>query len=643
MPPVVKNNDDNEFGAVNRMTNAALRESQEEAKAQDNAIKYLQQSLQSVDEISPTQGIAAALLAAIPTIGGYLIGKRVGEPDIPEGTFGMSMKDLATYDTGADAGVLSGAQTGEDSALGYLTNIEKANELKNKQRKEMSDVELAKSRDAALAARQLEYGALSNQAQMEQQDDRQAFEQAQANRNFGNQKALETFKTDEELRKLRAQKEEGLNTGRGANSFVEITPELAKALNLSSELVGKVYDKSVIDDLRISAFNDPQNIKERKKAELAEKLTFLLNKQQAGLNANGQANVKLPVELYQALGVSDEVAQLAADQPLTPDLIKSIISNDTGAIAARGMSKEGVVTNALVDRKNQGVGADARAAAASQGKMIEITSPAMAQKFNLPPESVGQTISTEQIKLYLNASAQQNKKEIDQQTIDLKRTGEERRFNDQRMKAGKMIVPGFYNEAGSLPSDSQIKEIVNKKGEAIELANLAGEATKSDTGALFGQESAKAQVLHGLMMNAGRNFTGSGANFTEQEIQFVKNIIPTFATDSFYQYLKANALGRDQTEKALFLQNLVLKLADYDIAQTYGQFSLSRPLVAYPRNVLENAGILPPRKVKPGEPYNREEFNKLNSIFKKAQEDDRARQQSNSQLLQSIIAPQPSE
>lgn len=92
-----------------------------------NAIEDLHKALQAQDTISPTQGLAAALLAAIPTFGGYLMGKSVGSPTIPKGVYGVN---LANHPTGGSAGLEMGAQVGGKVSQGYLKSLDDTPEEK---------------------------------------------------------------------------------------------------------------------------------------------------------------------------------------------------------------------------------------------------------------------------------------------------------------------------------------------------------------------------------------------------------------------------------------------------------------------------------------------------------------------------------
>lgn len=93
---------------------------------QADATEQLLRALKNKQQLSPSQGMAAALLATIPTIGGYLIGKSVGSPDIPEGTRfdNMSYKDFSSaYAGGGGIGGAMGAKLGGEISQGYENRI----------------------------------------------------------------------------------------------------------------------------------------------------------------------------------------------------------------------------------------------------------------------------------------------------------------------------------------------------------------------------------------------------------------------------------------------------------------------------------------------------------------------------------------
>lgn len=107
--------------------------------ASESAMDLLSRSMASQRDISPSQGIAAALLAAIPTLGGYLMGKSIGGAEVPRiGELGiapenmkylssssLNMFDPGKYDpTGGYAGGLAGAKIGAEASKDYTGAIE---------------------------------------------------------------------------------------------------------------------------------------------------------------------------------------------------------------------------------------------------------------------------------------------------------------------------------------------------------------------------------------------------------------------------------------------------------------------------------------------------------------------------------------
>jgi len=114
---------------------------QQSAEAEANALQYLHQALNSSQEISPQQGIAAAILAAVPTLGGYLMGKSMGKTEVPEGLYNVGK--LAP--TGGFAGGLSGLDAGIGAANGYLKGIEADDARKGGLLEKMSVIEKQKA------------------------------------------------------------------------------------------------------------------------------------------------------------------------------------------------------------------------------------------------------------------------------------------------------------------------------------------------------------------------------------------------------------------------------------------------------------------------------------------------------------------
>ncbi len=111
-------------GYTSRAT-ALLGQSNE---AEDNAMSYLQRSLTKSKELTPGQGIAAALLAAVPSVGGFLLGKSVGDAAVPDGLYNVGK--LAP--TGASIGGQMGAAIGMNSAKSYVDATNARNLLDSK-------------------------------------------------------------------------------------------------------------------------------------------------------------------------------------------------------------------------------------------------------------------------------------------------------------------------------------------------------------------------------------------------------------------------------------------------------------------------------------------------------------------------------
>lgn len=104
-------------------TRAQQLQTQAKAVSAD-AMATLERALKNQQHVTAEQGIAAALLAVIPTIGGGIIGRSVGRSKLPEGTFGVGK--LAP--TGFSAGAQAGLEGGLKAADSYLDSFKPSKE-----------------------------------------------------------------------------------------------------------------------------------------------------------------------------------------------------------------------------------------------------------------------------------------------------------------------------------------------------------------------------------------------------------------------------------------------------------------------------------------------------------------------------------
>lgn len=140
---VIRPEDSNqEFGLPAGYAARAKSLDLQQSSAESNAMDYLHQAMRKSAEVSPTQGIAAALLAAIPTLGGYLIGKSVGQPNIPKGVYGLN---LDKYQSGAAAGGLEGSLVGDKSSKNYLDSLDANQAQKNAINVQMAAIQKGKA------------------------------------------------------------------------------------------------------------------------------------------------------------------------------------------------------------------------------------------------------------------------------------------------------------------------------------------------------------------------------------------------------------------------------------------------------------------------------------------------------------------
>jgi hypothetical protein len=134
------------------------------ALADQNAMGYLNQAMGSTKEMSATQGIAAALLGLIPTVGGYLIGKSVGGTNYSDVPYQMNLDKLAQ--TGAYSGGLQGAKQGIELLNSYTGGLEKDKEYENKILAEKSNIEQKRAQRLQTEADQMRQAGLKVDSQI---------------------------------------------------------------------------------------------------------------------------------------------------------------------------------------------------------------------------------------------------------------------------------------------------------------------------------------------------------------------------------------------------------------------------------------------------------------------------------------------
>lgn len=106
-------------------TRADLLKSYADAASND-AIENLKRALNNKPTVTPKQGALAALLSIVPTVGGAIIGKTVGNAKMPAGTFGAKLED-----TGMGAGGLIGLKAGMKASGDYLSSLDDTTEEDN--------------------------------------------------------------------------------------------------------------------------------------------------------------------------------------------------------------------------------------------------------------------------------------------------------------------------------------------------------------------------------------------------------------------------------------------------------------------------------------------------------------------------------
>lgn len=241
-------------------------------EAERNSLDLLKEALNNKTEISPSQGMAAALLALIPTLGGVAIGKAVGKPNIPEGTYfpGMGAKEFSqTFGFGGNAAAAQGAGIGAMSAQDYLGRIDKENAAETPILKDMADAEKRKAemltqKAAALDTAEITQGAIDERQRRSQEFQREerVARQSQASQLLGSKNAWKQGLTQEQIiaaeraqRGLDPQGNIKPDLTAEANNEIRKRRSLADKADYAAKLVSQFSNWGELQAARISGFD----------------------------------------------------------------------------------------------------------------------------------------------------------------------------------------------------------------------------------------------------------------------------------------------------------------------------------------------------------------------------------------------------
>lgn len=242
-----------QFGMPNQYRSAGQLLASQADIHNNRAMDLLKESLKTQAEVSPSQALAAGILALVPTLGGYMAGKMVGSPKLSP-HLRMSVDDLATYGTGGAQGAMAALPIGTKAANDYLGSFQTNLDKQNKTRTEMAALESkqASPYESAQAAN------IENAAQNISADQRQ--EQSFQNQLLANAAQQSTsFENQKKLEELRRQRE-------------DLTPEQAaivrEKLGLSPDAPINIDQAKNISNVFDSARRSEQFERSNKQLEL---------------------------------------------------------------------------------------------------------------------------------------------------------------------------------------------------------------------------------------------------------------------------------------------------------------------------------------------------------------------------------------
>lgn len=128
-------------------------------------------------------------------------------------------------------------------------------------------------------------------------------------------------------------------------------------------------------------------------------------------------------------------------------------------------------------------------------------------------------------------------------------------------------LAGFEAEPNPqmLPRPEVVKELQLKAGGLASMQSLLQTYIDNPGDPIIGQASAQNAALSGMLMNAGRMYTHSGANFTETEQRMLRQALPAIMAGDLTGAIKSMALGRDQKTFARDIQGIMQKAFNFEV------------------------------------------------------------------------------
>lgn len=165
-----------------------------------------------------------------------------------------------------------------------------------------------------------------------------------------------------------------------------------------------------------------------------------------------------------------------------------------------------------------------------------------------------------------------------------------RRQQNQEYREGQSILPGYINKAKGVPNPALVAKITEQNVGVAKTGQLIDQYLAMPD-SMTGEASAVQAAVTGMLFNAQRQATGSGANFPPDERALIQAAIPIAKAGDLGEWLKRNALGRDQQKFAQTMRSIYQRTQDFALAEGMGQFREDIPLDYYPTPILQKWGL----------------------------------------------------
>lgn len=162
------------------------------------------------------------------------------------------------------------------------------------------------------------------------------------------------------------------------------------------------------------------------------------------------------------------------------------------------------------------------------------------------------------------------------------------------LKKSQLVIPGYDYVTEARPTGEEAPKIRSQLKENARLKDLFTRVIESEADPLTtitGNEGAEFAALRGMIFNAYRKLTGSGARLEGPEGAMIDAMTPAMMAGDLTSALKAAALNRDPREFAKSMMSMIDQSQDAELFEAYGLKRKNLAMDQYSPAAIDKLGV----------------------------------------------------